>query len=72
MSKINSFTKTVNFSNRYSLHNIVENIHVIEERETDFDDQLFDFILEKCEFVVIIYRFCVRTPIEMGVLKISD
>ena len=53
MSKINSFTKTVNFSNRYSLHNIVENIHVIEERETDLDDQLFDFILEKCEFVVI-------------------
>ena len=53
MFKINSFTKSVNFSNRYSLHNIVENIHVIEERETDLDDQLFDFILEKCEFVVI-------------------
>lgn len=53
MSKINAFTESVNFTNRYSLHNVVENIHVIEERETDLNDQLFDFILGKCEFVVI-------------------
>lgn len=53
MSQINEFTTSVKFSNKYSLHNIVENIHVIEEREMDFDDQLFDFILGKCEFVVI-------------------
>ena len=53
ITKIDSFAESAKFPNRYSLHNIVENIHVIEERETDFDDQLFDFVLDKCEFVVI-------------------
>ena len=53
ISQINAFAASVQFSNRYSLHNIVQNIHVIEERESDFDDQLFDFVFGKCEFVVI-------------------
>lgn len=53
IDNIKLFAKSTTFPNRYSLHNIVENIHVIEGRESEFDDQLFNFILEKCEFVVI-------------------
>lgn len=51
--KINAFTDSVSFSNRYSLHNVVENIHTIENRKVDFDRQIFDFLLTKCEFVVV-------------------
>ena len=51
--KLNTFANNTKFSNRYSLHNVVENLHVIEARENDFDDNLFVFILEKCEFVRI-------------------
>ena len=53
IAKLNDFARKTEFLNRYSLHNIVENIHVIDTRETDFDDELFDFIMRKCEFVVI-------------------
>ena len=53
IAKMNSFAGKTQFPNRYSLHNIVENIHVIDTRESDFDDELFDFIMKKCEFVVI-------------------
>ena len=51
--KINAFADRVSFSNRYSLHNVVENIHIIENRKVDFNQQLFDFLLTKCEFVVV-------------------
>ena len=53
IAKLNKFACKTEFPNRYSLHNIVENIHVIDTRESDFDDELFDFIMKKCEFVVI-------------------
>ena len=43
----------MSFFNRYTLHNVVENIHTIESRKADFDQQLFDFLLRKCEFVVV-------------------
>lgn len=53
--KINDFSnsKKVSFSNRYTLHNVIENIHTLESRKSDFDQQLFDFLLTKCEFVVV-------------------
>ena len=53
--KINVFSNSdkVSFSNRYTLHNVIENIHTIESRKADFDQQLFDFLLTKCEFVVV-------------------
>ena len=53
--KINAFSNSdkVSFSNRYTLHNVIENIHTIESRKADFDQQLFDFLLTKCEFVVV-------------------
>lgn len=53
--KINAFSNSdkVSFSNRYTLHNVIENIHMIESRKADFDQQLFDFLLTKCEFVVV-------------------
>lgn len=51
--KIDAFSNKVSFSNRYTLHNIVNNIHTIESRKADFDQQLFDFLLTRCEFVVI-------------------
>lgn len=53
IARMNTFACKTQFPNRYSLHNIVENIHVIDTRESDFDDELFDFIMRKCEFVVI-------------------
>lgn len=53
--KITAFSNSdrVSFCNRYTLHNIVDNIHIIENRKSDFDQQLFDFLLTKCEFVVV-------------------
>ena len=51
--KLDAFADKTEFSNIYSLHNIVENLHVIEARESDFDDELFKFVLNKCEFVKI-------------------
>lgn len=37
--KINAFSNSdkVSFSNRYTLHNVIENIHTIESRKADFD-----------------------------------
>ena len=52
-TKVNSFAHRISFHNRYSLHNIVENIHTIERRKIDLDKDLFDFLLTKCEFVVV-------------------
>lgn len=52
-NRINYFANTVSFSNKYTLHNIVENIRTIESRKTDFDQTLLDFLLNKCEFVVV-------------------
>lgn len=51
--KMNSFLTNTRFSNIYSLHNIVENIRTIEERSSNIEVDIFDFILKKCEFVVI-------------------
>lgn len=51
--KIDTFAASTKFPNRYSLHNVVENLHTIEARDSDLDDKLLDFILNKCEFVVI-------------------
>lgn len=53
IQNIETFIKNTKFPNRYSLHNVVENIHVIEARESDLTIKTLDFILEKCEFVVI-------------------
>ena len=53
ISKLDIFTKQINFENKYSLHNVVENIHSIEARKDSFDESLLDFVLQKCEFVTI-------------------
>ena len=47
------FAENAHFPNRFSLHNVVENIHVIEARENDLTESILDFIVKKCEFVVI-------------------
>ncbi len=46
-------SKNVAFTHRYTLHNVVENIHAIQQRQADFDQQLLDFLLNQCEFVVV-------------------
>lgn len=46
-------SKNVAFTNRYTLHNVVENVHAIQQRKADLDQQLWDFLLNKCEFVVV-------------------
>lgn len=51
--KVNSFIKKTNFTNPHSLHNVVKNIHVIEERMPFLDVSVLDFIINRCEFVVI-------------------
>ena len=53
ISNLSKFSNEVKFDNKYSLHNIVENLHVIETRKESFDESLLDFVLQKCEFVVI-------------------
>ena len=53
VAKLKTFSENAQFPNRYSLHNVVENIHVIEARENDLDEAVLDFIVKKCEFVVI-------------------
>lgn len=53
--KINAFSNSerVSFTNRYTLHNVIDNIHIIENRKAEYDQQLLDFLLTKCEFVVV-------------------
>ncbi len=51
--KLKVFSDKTEFPNRYSLHNVVENIHVIDTRENDLTDDVLDFIVKNCEFVVI-------------------
>ena len=53
MNRLEVFSNKAQFTNRYSLHNVVENIHTIEARENELDDRVLDFITRKCEFVVI-------------------
>ncbi len=52
-SKIEKFTHKISYHNRYSLHNVVENLHTIERRKMDLDKDLLDFLLTKCEFVEV-------------------
>ena len=52
-SKVSSFMQHISFHNRYSLHNVIENIHTIKRRNMDLDRELLDFLLNKCEFVVV-------------------
>ena len=51
--RITAFVEKTQFHNRYSLHNIVENIGVIKNRKKDFDEKLLEFVLRNCEFVVV-------------------
>lgn len=51
--KLNRFLSNVKFQNRYSFYNITENWNVIQDRLVDLDKTSIDFILTKCEFVVI-------------------
>lgn len=53
IAKLNAFSDNTQFQNLYSLHNVVENIHVIDARENDLNETVLDFIVRKCEFVVI-------------------
>ena len=52
-NQLKVFSDNTQFPNRYSLHNVVENIHVIDARENDLNDDVLDFVVKKCEFVVI-------------------
>lgn len=52
-TNIEKFTKRISYHNRYSLHNVVENLHTIERRKIDLDKALLDFLLTRCEFVVV-------------------
>lgn len=50
---IKDFSDRISFTNRYSLHNVVENMNTIATRSDDLDEDFFDFLLRKCEFVSV-------------------
>ena len=52
--KVDNFASQTKFHNKYSLHNVVENTLAIENRKNDFDYELYEFVLSKCEFVVVV------------------
>lgn len=52
--KLESFETKLQFSNRISQYNIQENYSEIRRRViADFDTNIIEFLLEKCEFVVV-------------------
>ncbi len=51
--EVDKFIDKTKYSNKYSLHNVVENIHVIETYKDELNYEIWDFLLHKCEFVVI-------------------
>lgn len=53
VARINVFANNTSFQNRYSLHNVIENLHVIETRKSDLQESILDFLLNNCEFVVV-------------------
>lgn len=50
---IKSFCDNIKFTNRHSLHNVVENMNTIATRTEDLTEVFFDFLLRKCEFVTV-------------------
>lgn len=50
---IKDFCDRISFTNRYSLHNVVENMNTIATRSDDLTEDFFDFLLRKCEFVSV-------------------
>lgn len=50
---VKKFCDNIKFTNRYSLHNVVENMNTIATRTEDLTEVFFDFLLRKCEFVTV-------------------
>lgn len=51
--RIKTFLKRTEFTNEYSIGHVRENMTAIEDRLDDLDDRFLDFLLNKCQFVVV-------------------
>ncbi len=51
--RIKIFWKRTEFTNEYSIGHVRENLTAIEDRLDDLDDKFLDFLLSKCQFVVV-------------------
>lgn len=50
---VRRFCSDTEFTNPYSLHNVVENMNVVRTREHDLDADTLEFVLSRCEFVEV-------------------
>lgn len=53
IGKVEHFAESTRFHNKISLHNIVENVKVMEARDADLNVTMLNFLFHKCEFVVV-------------------
>lgn len=51
--RIKTFWKRTEFTNEHSIGHVRENLTAIEDRLDDLDDNFLDFLLNKCQFVVV-------------------
>lgn len=51
--RIETFWKRTEFTNEHSIGHVRENLTAIEDRLDDLDDSFLDFLLNKCQFVVV-------------------
>ena len=51
--RIKTFCKRTEFTNEHSIGHVRENLTAIEDRLDDLDDNFLDFLLNKCQFVVV-------------------
>ena len=51
--RIKTFWKRTEFTNEHSIGHVRENLIAIEDRLDDLDDNFLDFLLSKCQFVVV-------------------
>ena len=52
-NKIQVFWKRTKFKNPHSIGHVRENLTIIEERKDDLNLQFLDFLLSRCQFVVV-------------------
>ena len=52
-NKIKVFWKRTKFKNLHSIGHVRENLAIIEERKDDLNVQFLDFVLNRCQFVVV-------------------
>lgn len=52
--KVEGFHKNIKYTNKYSLDNLARNIKTIDERSNNITENVFRFIMDKCQLSVIV------------------